>query len=277
MKYLYIVVVLIQLLLLTCKSQSMNPAESGELLRIKIQEHLQNVLTSNQTDQHSNTVNNSFQQKTTTAKSTSSGENAHPLVKQRRSLNDKKCSEGGDSSIGNFGFNSFNFLTFMILTFNAVANINNNINNNNNNNNDISLNSVSQTSSNTVSNSDNSNDIMVMILPVPGKRRRKRRSVHAVQDNNFYIHDSRSEGHFGETGEVMFNSLKSYVDEVSVKEQMNEHCEGYVICKNLKEVMKKLFLDEILLVEFSMITSLFPPLLSAVACESVFPECSARL
>ena len=48
------------------------------------------------------------------------------------------------SGVGNFGFNSFNFLTFMVMTFNAVANVNNNINNNNNNNQDINLNSISQ-------------------------------------------------------------------------------------------------------------------------------------
>ena len=50
------------------------------------------------------------------------------------------------SGVGNFGFNSFNFLTFMVMTFNAVANVNNNINNNNNNNQDINLNSISQVS-----------------------------------------------------------------------------------------------------------------------------------
>ena len=48
------------------------------------------------------------------------------------------------SGVGRFGFNSFNFLTFMVMVFNAVANVNNNINNNNNNNNDINLNSISQ-------------------------------------------------------------------------------------------------------------------------------------
>ena len=33
------------------------------------------------------------------------------------------------SGVGNYGFNSFNFLTFMVLVSNAVANVNNNINN----------------------------------------------------------------------------------------------------------------------------------------------------
>ena len=46
------------------------------------------------------------------------------------------------SGVGNLGFNSFNFLTFMVMLFNAIANTNNNINNNNNNDNDINVNSI---------------------------------------------------------------------------------------------------------------------------------------
>ena len=40
---------------------------------------------------------------------------------------------------GNYGFNSFNFMTLVLLTFNVVANVNNNLNNNNNNNNENNL------------------------------------------------------------------------------------------------------------------------------------------
>ena len=43
-----------------------------------------------------------------------------------RRLTRSPCPGG----VGNYGFNSFNFLTFMVLVFNAVANTNNNINNN---------------------------------------------------------------------------------------------------------------------------------------------------
>ena len=72
--------------------------------------------------------------------------------------------------VGNFGFNSFNFMTFILLTLNAVANVNNNINNNNNNNNDINYNTINQDSNNVVSNSENTNMVMAVILPVPGRR-----------------------------------------------------------------------------------------------------------
>ena len=48
--------------------------------------------------------------------------------------------------VGNLGFNSFNMMTFMLLSLNAVANVNNNINNNNNNNFNINYNSISSVS-----------------------------------------------------------------------------------------------------------------------------------
>ncbi len=54
--------------------------------------------------------------------------------------------------MGNLGFNSFNFMTFVLLTLNAVANTNNNINNNNNNNVNINYNTINQDSNNVVSN-----------------------------------------------------------------------------------------------------------------------------
>ena len=72
--------------------------------------------------------------------------------------------------VGNFGFNSFNFMTFVLLTLNAVANTNSNINNNNNNNVDINYNTINQDSNSVVSNSENTNMVMAVILPVPGKR-----------------------------------------------------------------------------------------------------------
>ena len=51
---------------------------------------------------------------------------------------------------GRFGFNSYNLLTFSILSFNLAANLisnaNNNLNNNNNNNNQNDLGTVSSNS-----------------------------------------------------------------------------------------------------------------------------------
>lgn len=77
---------------------------------------------------------------------------------------------------GNLGFNSFNFMTFVLLVFNAVANINNNLNNNNNNINDNNVNTITQNSNNVASNVNAANQIGVVVLPIPGKR-----SVHTVK------------------------------------------------------------------------------------------------
>ena len=85
----------------------------------------------------------------------------------RLSRSKRQSCPGG---VGNFGFNSFNFMTFVLLTLNAVANVNNNVNNNNNNNNDVNYNTINQDSNNLVSNSENTNMVMAIILPVPGKR-----------------------------------------------------------------------------------------------------------
>ena len=99
------------------------------------------------------------------------------ISKELRSLvrsNSRKLSRSKRQScpggVGNFGFNSFNFMTFVLLTLNAVANVNNNVNNNNNNNNDVNYNTINQDSNNLVSNSENTNMVMAVILPVPGKR-----------------------------------------------------------------------------------------------------------
>ena len=89
-------------------------------------------------------------------------------LKSEKKIRTKRQSCPG--GVGNFGFNSFNFMTFVLLTLNAVANTNNNINNNNNNNVDINYNTINQDSNSVVSNSENTNMVMAVILPVPGRR-----------------------------------------------------------------------------------------------------------
>ena len=136
------------------------------------------------------------------------------------------------SGVGRYGFNSFNFLTFMVLVFNAVANVNNNINNNNNNDNDINLNSISQDSNNVVSNSDNENTVMAMILPVPGKRRRKRRTVTCP--------------HHPRTATVILKAAKQHFFNWR-RQPVHQHCEEYRICYTLKQLQFDLGLRDILI------------------------------
>ena len=152
----------------------------------------------------------------------------------------------------------------MILTFNAITNVNNNINNNNNNNNDVSLNSISQSSSNTISNSDNSNDIMVMILPMPGKRRKRKRSLPGDGDDEPWI--SMSDEAFGSLMQTKMNHLRNIDDE----------CEAYTICLFLRMFRAKMELDDIFLVNF-IHSPKYSPFLSMHRCENLFPSCESDI
>ena len=60
-------------------------------------------------------------------------------------------------------------MTFTLLVFNLVANVNNNLNNNNNANKN-NINAISQDSNNVASNTNAVNQIGVTVLPIPGKR-----------------------------------------------------------------------------------------------------------
>ena len=100
-------------------------------------------------------------------------------IKTKRSA----CDDGK----GNYGINSFNFLAFILLTFNVVANVNNNLNNNNNNKNDQNINAISQNSNNVATNTNSGNVIGVTVLPIPGKRSLDFwKSVTKVMCNSFY-------------------------------------------------------------------------------------------
>ena len=161
-------------------------------------------------------------------------------------------------------FNSFNFLTFMILTFNAVTNVNNNINNNNNNNNDVSLNSISQSSSNTISNSDNSNDIMVMILPMPGKRRKRKRSLNSDRNDKPWISMSN------EAFELLMQNNLNHLRNI------DKECEAYTICLLLKRFSAKMKLEDIFLVSF-LHSPKYSPFLSMHRCQNLFPSCESDI
>ena len=78
----------------------------------------------------------------------------------------KKGNTGGK---GSFGFNSYNLLTFAILSYNIVSNIISNVNNNanNNNNNDNLYNFGSTNVAESSTSADNSNKNMIMITVPP--------------------------------------------------------------------------------------------------------------
>lgn len=77
----------------------------------------------------------------------------------------KKCETD------NFGFNSYNMLTFSLLSFNVMANLlantndNNNANNNNNNQNSATLDQVQTKESSTKAEQNNKNMVMITVPP----------------------------------------------------------------------------------------------------------------
>merc|ERR1712051_463851 len=82
-------------------------------------------------------------------------ENLLPKLSNPR-LNTTKIKRAAcDDGKGNYGINSYNFLAFILLTFNIVANINNN----NNNKNDQNINAISQNSNNVATNTNAANGI----------------------------------------------------------------------------------------------------------------------
>merc|ERR1712012_185261 len=83
------------------------------------------------------------------------------FLSNHSSENTKTKRAACDDGKGNYGINSFNFLAFILLTFNIVANVNNNLNNNNNNKNDQNINAISQNSNNVATNTNAGNAIGV--------------------------------------------------------------------------------------------------------------------
>lgn len=87
----------------------------------------------------------------------------------------RRRRSGCPGGAGNFGFNSYDLLTFVLLAFNGMINTINNLNNNNNNNNVNSGNHASETYNEVSSNTDSSSVVVVVVPPI-GRRRRRRRS-----------------------------------------------------------------------------------------------------
>ena len=87
---------------------------------------------------------------------------------QSRLKRDTECLTKTGSK-GRFGFNSYNLLTFAVLSYNLISNIISNVNNNanNNNNNDNLYNFGSSNVAESSTSADNSNKNMIMITVPP--------------------------------------------------------------------------------------------------------------
>lgn len=187
---------------------------------------------------------------------------SHETKGRRDRVKRSNCPGG----IGNLGFNSFNFMTFMLMVFNAVANVNNNVNNNNNNNNNVNLNSISQDSNNIISNSDNMNTIMATILPMPGGRKKRSSSLDTFDKMNNKGCESFKLG--DKFGHELLDSMKTVSNS-------SASCEGFEICLSIRNVAKLLSFRDVLVLD--LVGSKFSPYLSQTHCEMLFPECSLTL
>jgi len=178
----------------------------------------------------------------------------------------RRTRQACPGGVGNFGFNSFNFMTFVLLTLNAVANVNNNINNNNNNNVDINYNTINQDSNDVISNSENMNMVMAMILPVPGKRTLNlfNRTV------NHHVRKRCAEKDITLIDLVkleVFDQVRYLVGE---KNRQRDECEGLRVCQAIKRITQ-LFLRDTINTE--LLEAGENPFISMTSCPNLFPHC----
>ena len=161
------------------------------------------------------------------------------------------------------GFNSFNFLTFMLLTFNLMANINNNINNNNNNNNDNNINAIDQNSQNTVTNTNSGNQISVTVLPIPGKR--SFRTLRSISSG--YNNQEKNKSYHS-----IANALLSHLIQVQNKaREVSKDCESFEYCAGTKRLMNYFEIENA--ISMSLLYHGIDPNLKKLSCEKLFPNC----
>lgn len=170
---------------------------------------------------------------------------------------------------GNLGFNSFNFMAFVVLVFNVVANVNNNLNNNNNNINDNNVNAISQSSNNVASTVNAANQIGVTVLPIPGKR-----SIRLLRNyfkKNFGACSSSASGNSTLTlGDALASTL--YSDMVGIHEEEEEGaCSEHKICLAFKNMLRKFGFKDLINLELKKAGK--NPSLAALDCGRMFQSC----
>jgi len=180
---------------------------------------------------------------------------------KRLSRHKRMSCPGG---VGNFGFNSFNFMTFVLLTLNAVANTNNNINNNNNNNIDINYNTINQDSNNLVSNSENMNMVTATILPVPG-----RRSLDLLNKSLKHHLGKRCAGNLNMSViDLVKMEIVEQAERILMEER--EECEGLAVCQAIKQISGIFLKDAI---NTDILEAGENPFISMMNCVQLFPHC----
>ncbi|XP_068236922.1 putative uncharacterized protein DDB_G0288973 [Palaemon carinicauda] len=168
--------------------------------------------------------------------------------------------------VGNFGFNSFNLLTFALQVFNGVINTINNINNNNNNNNINALNSANSNFNQQTSNT-NSMSMLMIIVP-PGKRRRRRRDEWNNESAGCASLDEESR-------KVVEDTYSTLAEIVNLSKKDLEYCGEYVLCLNVQNSFAR-FGFQILSAmadKEGLWEAIARPMVSNRKCSDIYPEC----
>jgi len=154
-------------------------------------------------------------------------------------------------------------MTFTLLVFNLVANVNNNLNNNNNNANKNNINAISQDSNNVASNTNAVNQIGVTVLPIPGKR-----SVdNLIRKFNKNV-QPRCPSKPQVTAPLADFALSQLVH---ISKEVDPACRGYRACTATKALLAYTEIPE----AFSrdLLSAGLSPFISRTECSTLFPEC----
>lgn len=172
---------------------------------------------------------------------------------------------GCPGGVGNFGFNSYNLLTFALQVFNGVINTINNMNNNNNNDN---INAGNNANSNY--NEQNSNvmsmSMLVIVVP-PGRRKRE---VWESENGGCLLGQTEEESL--QAIEKTYSAISTIADTLQDKPE----CAKFVLCVNIRDSYTKYGLQ--VLSEMAHQEYLWNDLISPLVegendCESLFPKC----
>lgn len=172
---------------------------------------------------------------------------------------------GCPGGVGNFGFNSYNLLTFALQVFNGVINTINNMNNNNNNDN---INAGNNANSNYNEQNSNVMSMSMLVIVVPPGRRK--RDVWESENGGCLL---------GQTEEESLQAIEktySAISDIADTLQEKPECAKYVLCVNIRDSYTKYGLQ--VLSEMAHQRLLWNHLISPLVngednCDTLFPEC----
>ncbi|XP_066965464.1 uncharacterized protein [Macrobrachium rosenbergii] len=168
--------------------------------------------------------------------------------------------------VGNFGFNSFNLLTFALQVFNGIINTINNVNNNNNNNNINAANSANSNFNQQTSNT-NSMSMLVVVVP-PGRRRRDEWNNESAR--------CASQEDDEEVRRVVEDTYSTLAEIVKLSDTDMESCGQYVLCLSVQNSLARYGFQVLSTMagRESLWESIVEPMMNSQGCSELYPECN---